>query len=161
MRRLRRRRFLPFCEVVWVVCESTGCEPWILFATACEARVLGKSNPKPAERHMSNAKPTRHCRLIAAESRPPQPRDVVNVARPSFCKMPLIQRKRRAVSTLGSLSQEARLTITSSNPKKKTRNLQTTHLSLRRKGEGNMLHQKTMHSTAMAALRQTVVKIKW
>ena len=118
-------------------------------------------NPKAVERHMSNAKPTRHSRLIAAESRLPQQRDAVNVARPYFCKMPLIQRKRRAASTPESLSQVVRLTITSSNPKKKTKNLQTIHLSRQHRGEGNMLHQKTMHSTAMAALRQTVAKIKW
>jgi hypothetical protein len=75
--------------------------------------------------------------------------------------MPLIQRKRRAVSAPKHPSQEVRLTIASSNPKKKTMNPQTTLLSPRRRGEGIKPLQMMMHSMVMAAPKQTVAKTKW
>jgi len=74
--------------------------------------------------------------------------------------MPLIQRKRRAVGTRKHSFEEVSLTI-SSNPRKRTMNLKTNHPDLRRRDDENKLHQKTMLSTAMAVLRQTVAKTKW
>jgi len=38
---------------------------------------------------------------------------------------------------------------------------QTTQLSLQHSGDGNRIYQKKMYSTATAALKRTVAKIKW